>query len=387
MPRSSARWIVAIDSSRSAPVALAHPHAAEAWRRRSGRCGRACGFPPMRSCPALTRALPEPPALPQFVHLDGMAVRTPVVGAVRGGSQYAESVVDLVGNTPLVRLIGARWVPTRPSCWPSWSTSTRRLGEGPHRRPHGRRRQRPAAHCSRAARSWSRPAGTPGSGWRWSPSSAATSASSSAPTRSVRRRSTCCARTAPRSPPRSTAVDLSDPRSYYSVSDRLARETPGGWKPDQYSNPANPQSHYETTGPELWAQTDGRITTFVTGMGTGGTISGIGRYLKEASGGGARRRRRPGGLGLLRRHRPAPTSSRASARTSGRRRTTARSPTRSSRLRRRLLRHDPAAGPRGRAARRRLLRDGRRRGHCARRRTSPRTTSSSCCCPTAGAAT
>jgi cystathionine beta-synthase len=85
-----------------------------------------------------------------------------------------------------------------------------------------------------------------------------------------------------------TAVDPSDPRSYYSVSDRLARETPGGWKPDQYSNPANPQSHYETTGPEIWAQTEGRVTTFVTGMGTGGTISGIGRYLKEASGGRVR---------------------------------------------------------------------------------------------------
>ncbi|MPQ99875.1 cystathionine beta-synthase [Modestobacter sp. I12A-02628] len=82
-----------------------------------------------------------------------------------------------------------------------------------------------------------------------------------------------------------TAVDPADPRSYYSVSDRLARETPGGWKPDQYSNPANPRSHYETTGPEIWTQTEGRITHFVTGAGTGGTISGVGRYLKEASGG------------------------------------------------------------------------------------------------------
>ncbi len=80
-----------------------------------------------------------------------------------------------------------------------------------------------------------------------------------------------------------TAVDPEDPRSYYSVSDRLARELPGAWKPDQYSNPANPRSHYETTGPELWTQTDGRITHFVAGMGTGGTIGGTGRYLKEAS--------------------------------------------------------------------------------------------------------
>ncbi len=82
-----------------------------------------------------------------------------------------------------------------------------------------------------------------------------------------------------------TAVAPEDPRSYYSVSDRLARETPGGWKPDQYANPNNPLSHYESTGPELWEQTEGRITHFVAGVGTGGTISGAGRYLKERSGG------------------------------------------------------------------------------------------------------
>ncbi|HEY9290841.1 MAG TPA: cystathionine beta-synthase, partial [Microlunatus sp.] len=80
-----------------------------------------------------------------------------------------------------------------------------------------------------------------------------------------------------------TAVDPDHPDSYYSVSDRLMRETPGAWKPDQYSNPNNPASHYETTGPEIWRQTEGRITHFVAGIGTGGTISGTGRYLKEVS--------------------------------------------------------------------------------------------------------
>jgi cystathionine beta-synthase len=85
-----------------------------------------------------------------------------------------------------------------------------------------------------------------------------------------------------------TAVAPEDPRSYYSVSDRLAKELPGGWKPNQYANPANPQSHYETTGPELWEQTAGKITHFVAGVGTGGTISGTGRYLKEVSGGAVR---------------------------------------------------------------------------------------------------
>jgi cystathionine beta-synthase len=78
-----------------------------------------------------------------------------------------------------------------------------------------------------------------------------------------------------------TDVDPDDERSYYRVSDRLVRETPGAWKPDQYSNPANPEAHYLTTGPEIWQATDGRVTHFVAGVGTGGTISGAARYLRE----------------------------------------------------------------------------------------------------------
>jgi cystathionine beta-synthase len=78
-----------------------------------------------------------------------------------------------------------------------------------------------------------------------------------------------------------TAVDPDDERSYYRVSDRLARETPGAWKPDQYSNPANPEAHYLTTGPEIWEATAGQVTHFVAGIGTGGTISGAARYLRE----------------------------------------------------------------------------------------------------------
>jgi len=85
-----------------------------------------------------------------------------------------------------------------------------------------------------------------------------------------------------------TDVEPSDPRSYYSVSDRIVADTPGAYKPNQYDNAQGPRSHYETTGPEIWSDTDGRVTHFVAGVGTGGTITGTGRYLREASGGEVR---------------------------------------------------------------------------------------------------
>src|ERR1700756_5072947 len=78
-----------------------------------------------------------------------------------------------------------------------------------------------------------------------------------------------------------TNVEPEDPRSYYSVSSRLEREIPDSWKANQYDNLSNSQAHYEQTGPEIWEQTDGKITHLVVGVGTGGTISGAGRYLKD----------------------------------------------------------------------------------------------------------
>ncbi len=99
-----------------------------------------------------------------------------------------------------------------------------------------------------------------------------------------------------------TAVAPESPESYYRVADRLAAEIPGAFQPNQYHNPVNPQTHYDTTGPEIWEQTEGRLTAFVCGVGTGGTISGAGRYLKEQNAGRPRGGRRPGGIALFRRH-------------------------------------------------------------------------------------
>lgn len=85
-----------------------------------------------------------------------------------------------------------------------------------------------------------------------------------------------------------TNVEPHDPNSYYSVSDRLVREIPGAFKPNQYANPNGPRSHYETTGPEIWRDTEGKVTHFVAGVGTGGTITGTGRYLREVAGSAVR---------------------------------------------------------------------------------------------------
>jgi cystathionine beta-synthase len=85
-----------------------------------------------------------------------------------------------------------------------------------------------------------------------------------------------------------TNVAPEDPQSYYNVSDRLVSEIPGAFKPNQYANPNGPRSHYQSTGPEIWRDTDGRVTHFVAGVGTGGTITGTGRFLREASGGSVR---------------------------------------------------------------------------------------------------
>lgn len=78
-----------------------------------------------------------------------------------------------------------------------------------------------------------------------------------------------------------TDVEPDDPRSYYSVSKRMATEIPNSWYVNQYDNPSNTKAHYESTGPEIWRQTDGKVTHFVVGVGTGGTVSGVGKYLKE----------------------------------------------------------------------------------------------------------
>ena len=196
--------------------------------------------------------------------------------------QYVTSLIDLVGNTPLVQLRVTEGAQPLVLAKLEYMIRADRSRTGSPSRwsmpPSGR------ASSSRAAPSSSRPAAIPVSAWPSWPSPGLLCVFVCPDKVSEDKRNVLAAYGA-RVVVCPTAVEPDDPNSYYSVSDRLVREIEGAWKPDQYSNPNNPASHYETTGPELWRQTDGRITHFVAGIGTGGTISGAGRYLKEVSGG------------------------------------------------------------------------------------------------------
>ena len=171
-----------------------------------------------------------------------------------------------------------------------------------------------------------------------------------------------------------TAVDHDSPESYYSVSSRLAEEIPGGFKPDQYSNMSNPEAHYLTTGPEIFEQTGGELDAIVISVGTGGTISGVGRYFKEHAPHVRIVGVDPEGLGLHReeRRRPPPVPRRGDrqghvARDDGPGRRRRVGP----RLRPRLVPRRAAHGARGGAARRRLVRlDDRGRARLRRRAAS-----------------
>src|SRR3954454_2058750 len=197
--------------------------------------------------------------------------------------QYAESVVDLIGNTPLVRLrsVTAHLGPDAPLV----------LAKVEYLNPGGSVKDRIAARMVEAAEASGalQPGGTivePTSG------NTGVGLAIVAQAKGYRCVFVCPDKVAEdkRNVLKAygaevvvcpTAVEPDHPSSYYSVSDRLVSEIEGAWKPNQYANVNNPRSHYETTGPEIWAQTDGRITHFVCGVGTGGTISGTGKYLKE----------------------------------------------------------------------------------------------------------
>jgi cystathionine beta-synthase len=209
--------------------------------------------------------------------------------------QFVDSVLDLVGNTPLVRL---RRVLGPPSAAYDAEATSQARSEGPlvlakveYLNPGGSVKDRIALRMVEAAEASGelRPGGTivePTSGNTGVGLALVAQAKGykcvfvcpdkvSEDKRNVLKAYGAEVVVCP------TAVPPEHPGSYYNVSDRLTREIEGAWKPDQYSNPNNPRSHYEETGPEIWRQTEGRITHFVTGMGTGGTISGAGRFLKE----------------------------------------------------------------------------------------------------------
>jgi cystathionine beta-synthase len=210
--------------------------------------------------------------------------RGAVAGCEHGGVKYAETVVDLMGNTPLVRLNRV-----------TEGLAPLVLAKVEYLNPGGSVKDRIAVRMIEAAERDGRlkPGGT-----IVEPTSGNTGVGLALV---AQQKGYHCVFVCPDKVGQDkrdvlaaygaevvvcpTAVPPDHPDSYYSVSDRLVREIDGAWKPDQYSNPEGPASHYETTGPEIWRDTEGRVTHFVTGVGTGGTITGTGRYLKEASAG------------------------------------------------------------------------------------------------------
>src|SRR6476620_9570375 len=213
-----------------------------------------------------------------------------------GGMQYVNSLLDLIGNTPLLRLSRSLSTPDGPSFDDSAE------GHGPlllakveYLNPGGSVKDRIAERMIEAAEASGelQPGGT-----IVEPTSGNTGVGLAMV---AQRKGYTCVFVCPDKVSEDkrnvlkaygaevvvcpTAVAPEHPDSYYNVSDRLVREIEGAWKPNQYANQNNPRSHYETTGPELWEQTEGKITHFVAGIGTGGTITGVGKYLKEVSGG------------------------------------------------------------------------------------------------------
>ena len=168
--------------------------------------------------------------------------------------------------------------------------------------------ERDGQAASRAARSSSRPRATPASAWRIAAALKGYRCIFVMPDKMSQEKISLLRAYGAEVVICPTAVEPESPESYYSVSDRLAEEIPGGFKPNQYANLANPQAHYETTGPEIWEQTGGEIDAVVIALGTGGTVSGVARYLKEQNPAIRDRRRRPRGLDLLaaRRRPPLP---------------------------------------------------------------------------------
>ena len=186
------------------------------------------------------------------------------------------NVLEVVGNTPLVRM----------------NSTTEGLKANVYAKvefvnPGGSVKDRIAMHIIDEAersgalkpgvRSSKQPAGTPARAWPWSRRFTATRPCSSSPKQSEEARAWLGARVVVTP----TNVEPDDPRSYYKTAERIVEETPNSFYANQYHNPANPEAHYRSTGPELYEQMDGKIDVFIAGAGTGGTLSGVGKYLKE----------------------------------------------------------------------------------------------------------